>query len=215
VTAGRAAAACLVAAALAVAGCTARPAAVPQRAGTCLAGPGPSATTPAGGAAGAATPGAGSSPAAATPGTPGPSGATATGPRLPELTLTCLDGSGPVRLPVGRPYVVNLWASWCAPCREELPEIERYAHTAGALPVVGVDTRDTTQAGRSVVDDDRLTFPVLADPDARLASALGRGALPATVLVDAGGRIAHVYAGRPLTAAALAALVQEHLGSRS
>jgi len=134
---------------------------------------------------------------------------------IPDLSLPCFDGGAPVRLAgLGRPAVVNLWASWCQPCRAEMPEIERYASgAAGRVTVVGVDTGDTRTGGASVLADLGITYPNLYDQGQLLAHAIGRSALPATLFVDAGGRIRHIAnGGSPLTVAALTDLVKRHLG---
>jgi thiol-disulfide isomerase/thioredoxin len=133
---------------------------------------------------------------------------------LPDLVLACFDGSGRVPLrTIGGPAVVNLWASWCAPCRRELPAFQAYARrAAGRVAVIGVDTADTRDAGRSLIQDLSLTFPMLVDDRAELGRALGRTALPLTLFVDGYGRVTHLYQREALDEDRLAALVAEHLG---
>jgi thiol-disulfide isomerase/thioredoxin len=134
---------------------------------------------------------------------------------LPDLTLPCFDGGAPVRLAgIRGPTVINFWASWCAPCRAELPQIERYAeHSADRVQVIGVITSDPDRrAARSIVDDFGLRFPNLYDEKAALRTKIGGLALPMTLLVDAQGRIVYTYLAKPLDEATLADLVQRHLG---
>jgi peroxiredoxin len=147
------------------------------------------------------------------PATPAPGG----GEPLPELSLPCLDGGHPVQVAAIRgPAVVNLWASWCAPCRSELPAFQRYAdRAAGAVRVVGVASNDRVDASRALARDLHLTFPMLFDEDARLLGASGKIALPVTLFVDSAGRIRYVYNAQPLDEAALSALVAQHLGIRA
>lgn len=117
------------------------------------------------------------------------------GPTLPGLTLPCFTGGQPVALDRLRgPAVVNLWASWCPPCREELPVLQRYAAaTAGQVRVVGVVTEDARDAAASFAQDAGVTFPALYDREGQLFAALGVVGLPATVFVDAGGQVRHVH----------------------
>jgi thiol-disulfide isomerase/thioredoxin len=131
-----------------------------------------------------------------------------------NLSLPCLTGGQPVRLAaLGRPAVVNLWASWCAPCRKELPALQRLAAKANdAVAVLGVVTDDTAAAARSFVDDLGLTFPMLYDKDGQLKQATGKVALPVTVFLDAAGRAAGVYNGPALDDAALRDLTARLLG---
>jgi thiol-disulfide isomerase/thioredoxin len=141
----------------------------------------------------------------------------ATGEPLPDITLPCFAGGQPVRLAhLGEPTVINLWASWCAPCRTELPQVQRYAeHAAGRVQVIGVITSDPNRGGaRSLIDDLGLRFPMLYDEPATLRTQVGVQALPVTLLVDAGGRVAYRYNARPLDEAALADLVDRYLGVR-
>jgi thiol-disulfide isomerase/thioredoxin len=133
---------------------------------------------------------------------------------LPDLILPCLDGGHPVRLTgIGGPMVVNLWASWCAPCRKELPALQSYAARAGdRVRVLGVATNDTASAARSFAADAHLTFPMLADEQGRLLAAVGRTALPVTIFVDAAGRVTHLYNAQALDEPALERLIENHLG---
>jgi thiol-disulfide isomerase/thioredoxin len=143
-----------------------------------------------------------------------PSGPAGSGPALADLALPCFPSGGAVRLArLGRPVVINLWASWCDPCRQELPEFESYAKQATGGPlVVGVATGTGRPAARSIVDEFGLTFPNLYDPDMTLFRSVGRAALPVTLFVDAHGRLTHVYNGKALGRAAIQRLVAEHLG---
>ncbi|MEV4491698.1 TlpA disulfide reductase family protein [Micromonospora coxensis] len=154
-------------------------------------------------------------PAGSAPGTPAAAPTTATGGALlPELTLNCFTGGAPVALrDVRGPAVVNLWASWCPPCRKELPAFQRLSErAAGRLQVLGVNSRDTRTAAQSIGEDFGIRFPVLFDQGEALQRELGRNALPLTLLVDAEGRVVHVDASGALDDARLAALVQRHLG---
>jgi thiol-disulfide isomerase/thioredoxin len=212
----------VVAAALLLSGCTSTPVrdrsagAAPAPSGpSCL--PVPASTGPTGLAAGPASPaglvsGPASPPAIPTSPAAGASGA---GEPLPDLALPCFVGGQPVRLAhLGTPAVINLWASWCQPCLTELPQIQRYAHrAAGRVQVVGVITSDPVRdKPQSVIDEFRLRFPMLYDDKATLQSRMGARLLPMTLLVDAQGRVVYRYQSRPLDEAALADLVQRHLG---
>jgi thiol-disulfide isomerase/thioredoxin len=132
---------------------------------------------------------------------------------LPDLTLPCFTGGRPVRLAdLRRPAVINLWASWCGPCRGELPAMQRLADRAGdRLRVVGVDTGDGRDAAASFGTDTGVALPTLYDSDKALMNALGRTALPVTVFLDAAGRT-YVYNQVALDDAGLARLVREHTG---
>ena len=146
---------------------------------------------------------------------PGPQAA---GAALPDLSLPCLGASEgaaavPLRRLTGRPMVVNLWASWCGPCREELPAMARLSRDAGdRLRVVGVASLDVPANSVSFAADNRLPFPSLQDRDGDLGRALRRNGLPVTVLVRSDGTVAYVYQGTPLTDTTLRELVQDKLG---
>lgn len=170
--------------------------------------------------AASATPAAGSARAAVGPGCPGPLGPQATAPTpLPDLELGCLGppaGAAPVvplRRLTGKPTVLNLWASWCTPCRQELPAFARLHEDAGGkLRVLGVASRDRPGAAVSYAMDSGLPFPSLVDESGDLGRGLRRAALPVTVLVGADGAVVDVYQGPPLTDTTLRALVRDELG---
>lgn len=135
------------------------------------------------------------------------------GAELPDVTLPCFTGGQPVRLTDLRgPAVLNLWGSWCGPCREELPAVQRFAdRTAGQVHVVGVDTFDSREAGGSFAADQGIHISTLYDREKRLMSALGVVNLPATVFVDRAGTT-YVHLGRPLDDAGLTRLAGKHTG---
>lgn len=143
--------------------------------------------------------------------TPGPGSAVRA---LPDVWLPCLGDAGTVQLgQVRGPAIVNLWASWCGPCRDELPAFQRYAQqAAGRVSVLGVNIADSPAGRTSIVTDLGLTFPILVDERAVLRGALGRAALPITVFVDADGRMVHVYNDVALDDARLRRLAEQHLG---
>jgi thiol-disulfide isomerase/thioredoxin len=132
---------------------------------------------------------------------------------LPDLKLPCFTGGQSVRLAdVRGPAVINIWATWCDPCRAELPAMQRLAdRTGGRLWVLGVDTGDSRNAAASFGTDQKVSLPTLYDPDRKLVGALGRTALPVTVFLDAAGK-RFVYNQLPPDDAQLAALVRAHTG---
>lgn len=148
-------------------------------------------------------------------GTPGGT-AVAAGPGepLPVLTLPCFTGDTQVSVGTLRgPAVINIWASWCPPCRKELPAFQRLTErSTDRLRVIGVNTQDGRSAAQSIGEDFGLRFPTLFDPDNRLRLELRRNVLPITLFVDDAGRIRHRDETGALDDAELAALVQQHLG---
>ena len=86
----------------------------------------------------------------------------------PVLTLDCLGGDTlDLAEAPGVPTVLNLWASWCAPCREELPYVQQLSEAAGEqVRVLGVDTKDGVPQGTSFAADAGLTFPSAFDWEA-------------------------------------------------
>ena len=137
--------------------------------------------------------------------------AEARGDGLPDVTLPCL-GEGPaVRLAGlrGGPTLVNVWASWCGPCRGELPMLQR-ASDAG-LRVVGIDLLDQPDAATSTLRALGVTFPSVQDPSGQLRADLGLVATPATLFVNPDGEIVHVKLGAFSGDAELSSLAGQYL----
>jgi thiol-disulfide isomerase/thioredoxin len=130
------------------------------------------------------------------------------------LALDCL-GGGTLDLTraQGTPTVLNLWASWCGPCRSELPIIQQLADAAGGrLRVIGVDSKDGVPQATSFAADAGLTFPSAFDGPGDLATDLGLNGLPHSVFLTADGTVAYVEVGPVASLAELEGLVAEHLG---
>lgn len=131
------------------------------------------------------------------------------GDRLPPLQLPCLSPGPTIDLSAlrGTPVLVNLWASWCGPCREEMPVLQAAHDQYGdQIQFLGVDTKDTTNAGAALLDDIGVTYPQVVDPEGELLNDLGVPGLPVTVLIDGDGRIAATHAG-PLESESLEELL--------
>ena len=139
----------------------------------------------------------------------------AAGPRtLPPVELSCPGGGA---LDLGRapgvPTVVNLWASWCGPCREELPLVQDLADAAADREqVVGVISKDVVPQADSFASDAGVTFPSAYDRDGALMDGLGINVLPFTYLLDADGALVHTHVGPVTSLEELRGLVAEHLG---
>lgn len=139
----------------------------------------------------------------------------ATGPTtLPPLRLTCLGGSSlDLGSAPGVPTVVNLWGSWCGPCREELPVMQQLADAAGGrVRVIGVISKDGVRQAESFAEDAGLRFPSAFDGQGRLMTAEGLNALPVTYFVDAGGAVTYRQVGPVASLVQLEQLVSAHLG---
>ncbi len=112
----------------------------------------------------------------------------------------------------GRPVVINFWASWCVPCRTEMPALEA-AHIALADQVafVGVDHQDDHTSALEFIAFTGVTYESGFDPEGRVAAAYGLYGLPTTVLVSPDGIVLAEVTGA-VTKDRLLALVHQHLG---
>jgi cytochrome c biogenesis protein CcmG/thiol:disulfide interchange protein DsbE len=115
-------------------------------------------------------------------------------PTAPLATLPRLQGGGNASLAdyKGKVVVLNVWASWCVPCREEVPLLqkthEKIAPRGGV--VLGVDTQDASGKALSFLAERDATFPSLRDRDRSYVRELGVTGYPETFLIDRDGRIA-------------------------
>lgn len=131
---------------------------------------------------------------------------------LPDVTLQCL-GDGPaVRLAGlrGEPRLVNVWASWCPPCRAEMPWLQD-AYAAG-IDVLGVDAEDLPDAAGALVGELGIRYPSVFDPDNELGRAVGVTSKPITLFVSADGEVVHTQIGAFDSPERLRTLVAEQLG---
>ena len=139
---------------------------------------------------------------------PCPAAAPAARTQLPAVTLRCLGGGPAVPLQhlPARPYIVNVWASWCLPCRREAPRLAAAAATRGQVDFLGVDTADRRASALFFLDYFHIRYPQLLDPNSDTQHRLGAPGIPTTVAVDATGRIVYRRIGEISTAQLTAAM---------
>jgi thiol-disulfide isomerase/thioredoxin len=120
-------------------------------------------------------------------------------PRLLDIDLPCLiegPAVNPARLG-DRPVVVNLWATWCQPCREEMPILQAAHQRYGRrVQFLGVNTKDQPEWAAEFLQEVKVTYPEVVDADGQLLGSLRSPGLPVTVVLDAQGRIAGRQIGR-------------------
>jgi cytochrome c biogenesis protein CcmG/thiol:disulfide interchange protein DsbE len=139
--------------------------------------------------------------------------------RLPDVTLAGFDGGEDVDLgEFSGPAVISLWASWCPPCRKEMPILEEFHAAYGdRITLLGIDFQDLqTEKARALVEEAGVTFALVSDQDGEIS---GKGAfpvlrgLPYLAFVDDDGSVTHVEAVKITSTDQLADLVGQHLGT--
>lgn len=93
---------------------------------------------------------------------------------------------------VGTATLINLWASWCAPCREEIPVLARYATEPGAVRVVGIDVQDSQTAALSLLADLGVHYPSYGDAGVVVQALRAPPVLPLSYLVGADGSVRRI-----------------------
>lgn len=97
----------------------------------------------------------------------------------------------------GKPLIINVWASWCGPCQQEMPSLERLARSklGQQFAVIGISTDDFPEAAGAFLKRYRTSFSHYIDQKLLLENMLGADRLPLTLLVDAQGRVLAKYVG--------------------
>lgn len=116
----------------------------------------------------------------------------------PELSLTDLQGN-PVSLSDyrGQTVLVNNWATWCPPCKEEMPELQAYyeAHQGQGFTIIAIEAGQPVAEVAGFVQRYGLTFPVWTDPMLKATAAFRNPGLPSSYVIDSGGTVRLAWAG--------------------
>lgn len=117
----------------------------------------------------------------------------------PEFSLPLLDGTGSLSSDMlrGRPLVINVWASWCQPCRQEAPLLEKAwrRYKAEGVVFLGVNVHDAKSDARRFVQEFNVTYPVVRDTGNQLSDDLGVTGIPETFFVDQNWRLVESTTG--------------------
>jgi cytochrome c biogenesis protein CcmG, thiol:disulfide interchange protein DsbE len=145
---------------------------------------------------------------------PGAAGPTALAGQ-PETVLALTDDRGlPVSLAGyrGQIVVMNLWASWCPPCRAEMPELEQFytRNAARGVAVIGVNQGESSQRAAAFARSLGISFPIWIDEDQRYGRIYAALGLPTTVAIDRDGTVMSGFDG-PVTTADLQRLVAQRI----
>ena len=138
---------------------------------------------------------------------PIPAGNTLMAPQVgliaPDFTLSAIDGSEISLSDLsGSPVILNIWASWCPPCRAEMPDLQQ-AHLENSdtdLHIIGINStsQDSLQNVLSFVEENKLTFPILLDTSGSVTRNFNIHSLPTTFFIDRSGKITRVLIGGPI-----------------
>jgi cytochrome c biogenesis protein CcmG, thiol:disulfide interchange protein DsbE len=116
-------------------------------------------------------------------------GAVAPSPELPKLGES---GKGSLKEYRGKWVLVNFWASWCIPCRDEAPELQKFQeeHAGANFTVVGIDTQDISDDGHKFAKEYELTYPQLHDGNGDNGHEFGTTGVPENFLLEPDGKLA-------------------------
>ncbi len=116
----------------------------------------------------------------------------------PDFALPSRDG-GEVRLSElrGQVVMINFWATWCGPCRQEMPLLQQISARYEPLgfTLLGVNVEPDSAPAKAWLEKVPVTFPILFDRENTVSASFGVEAMPSTVLVDREGRVRHVHRG--------------------
>ena len=146
---------------------------------------------------------------------------TEVGDPMPPYASTYLDGTAfDVASQKGNVVFLNVWATWCGPCRFETPELETLHQKFGprGLKVVGVSVDDTGVPGvKQFVTENKITYPIAVDADGKIANVLRTTVLPTSILIGRDGKILwrKVGAVMPNELTAVNAIIEQALAKKS
>jgi thiol-disulfide isomerase/thioredoxin len=135
------------------------------------------------------------------------------GGTLPEATLRGLNGpSRSLSVFRGRPLIINMWASWCGPCKAEMASFERLAWRpdSRSFAIIGISTDDDRDQAERLLQNTNATISHFIDAGLQMEHMLGASRLPLTVLIDADGRVVNrIYGAREWDRAEALRLIEE------
>ena len=137
------------------------------------------------------------------------------GPRVgeaaPEFRMQLVDGRYvDIQDLKGRPVLINFWATWCPPCRREMPDLIAASEANDDLVVLAVNVQEELKVVGPFVDDFGITMPVIRDADGDLRDAYRVSGMPTTIFIDRDGNISKIWTGM-LDGATLDRLLSEIL----
>jgi thiol-disulfide isomerase/thioredoxin len=116
---------------------------------------------------------------------------------LPDVDLVALDDGATSSLAdIDGPAVINLWATWCAPCRREIPDFEEVNQARGdEVTFVGINVGEDAERAQEFVDEVGATYDQYLDPDGYAITELNTSAMPVTIVINADGNISTRHLG--------------------
>ena len=129
--------------------------------------------------------------------------------------LDCLDGSNGVSVDsIKGPVLINVWGTWCAPCRQELPHFAHYIARSGSIPIIGIAVEEKSPlVVKKFVESHGMSWPILYDAHGSTRGKFGMG-VPVTWFVDASGRVTHKKYGPFNSLEEIELDVRKYLGAK-
>lgn len=122
----------------------------------------------------------------------------ADGANAPAFQLASMNGK-PLSLGElkGQVVLINFWASWCGPCRQEMPILEQLYHSyqAAGFTLVGVNVEPNANDAQKFLKGTPVSFPILFDPDSKVSKLYEVTGMPSTVILDRNGKVRYVHHG--------------------